>query len=256
MKEAFRDYFVIIIFAFFFCFSLNAKEASDEASENQSCICWFSKDKHNFSIQAACALPLKGDVRNPAPAEELIFAADFDQLRFDSGLKLQSEQLDLTNRLFYMPTFFNSFQTGLGINWHFYRYIDTFTENDLTLLLGFRWFKGPVFTFENAAGLLFKFTSIDAVKEYRPLFFNLSYQLEFLFNWYLLDCMNLWVNVKLQDYFDYPLALSPFAKFGFNIWASPELNLGFDFTLKFVDMFYSAVYLNENILRFTVKVVL
>ena len=115
---------------------------------------------------------------------------------------------------------------------------------------------GPVFTFENAAGLLFKFTSIDAVKEYRPLFFNLSYQLEFLFNWYLLDCMNLWVNVKLQDYFDYPLALSPFAKFGFNIWASPKLNLGFDFTLKFVDMFYSAVYLNENILRFTVKVVL
>ena len=65
--------------------------------------------------------------------------------------------------------------------------------------------------------------------------------------------MSLFVDIE-KKYFLF--ALSPFAKIGFNIWASPDLNLGFDFTLKFVDMFYSAVYLNENILRFTVKVVL
>ena len=60
--------------------------------------------------------------------------------------------------------------------------------------------------------------------------------------------------MNLQDYFDYPLAISPFYKIGMDVAVRKELLLGMDYTLKFVDMFYSAVYLNEQVLRFTVKV--
>ena len=163
---------------------------------------------------------------------------------------------DFTNNIFYMPTFFNTFQTGLGLTWHYYRYTDCFTENDLILSTRFRLIKGPVFTFENAIGFLFKFASIDAIKQYKPLIFNISYHWYLLCNWKLTQKTNVWCAVNLQDYFDYPLAISPFLKFGMNYTLTPGVIAGADYTLKYIDMFFSAVYLNESVLRFTFKVVL
>lgn len=209
----------------------------------------------DLSAQWGVSFPARRDVRNPSPAEDFIVAADFTNLHLDSGIKYQCNQLDLTNRIFYMPHVLDCIQAGGGFTWHFYRYIDVFTENDLTLTGRFRWIAGPVFSFENSLGLLFKFASIDAIKEYKPVIFNLSYQHELLCNWHL-NTTDLWFALNLQDYFDYPLAISPFFKFGVNYATKQNTVLGADLTLKFIDMFFSAVYLNEAVMRFTVKVVI
>lgn len=249
MKKSIKAFFLLILISFLFCFSLSAQQTEKN-------IRWFTPGIPSLSAQWAFSLPFKGDVRNPAPSEDFIVAADFGELRVDSGIKYQFEQLDLTNRVIYMPTFHNAFQAGLGLTWHFYRYINVFTENDVILSARFRWIKGPVFSFENAFGLLFKYAVIDAIKADRSGIFNLSYQVEILCNWKLFQRSDFWFAINLQDYFDYPLAISPFFKLGLDFEATPGLVLGLDYSLKFVDMFYSAVYLNESILRFTFKVVL
>ena len=246
MKKSVRA-FLIFFISSFLSFSLSAQE---------KVIRWFTPGLPDFSAQWGYSVPFRTDLRNPAPSEDFTVAADFGELRLKSGLKYQCEQLDFTNTLIYMPTFFDVFQTGLGINWHFYRYFKEFTENDLTLTARFRLIKGPVFTFENAMGILFKFSSIDAIRQYDSCIYNFSYQHEFLCNFHIQNRADLWFALNLQDYFDYPMAISPFFKFGFDFTATPEIVLGLDYTMKFVDMFFSAVYMNESILRFTFKVVI
>lgn len=248
MKCNSRKLFLVVFLSSLFCFSLIAEE---ESSVN-----WFTKEMQGLSAQWGLSFPSRRDLRNPAPAEDLILAVDFGELRLDSGIKYQSSQLDLTNHIFYMPTFFNKFQTGVGFTWHYYRYFQEFTENDLIFSTRFRWIKGPVFTFENAYGILFKYTSIDAIKDLKPVIFSYSYNFELLCDWKLFRRSDLWCALNLQDYFDYPQAISPFYKVGLNYAANENLILGIDYTLKFVDMFFSAVYLNESVLRFTVKVAL
>lgn len=239
-------FFILIIFKFIY-FPLTAQENK---------INFFTDGKPELNAQWGLSFPARRDLRNPSPSEDFIFAADFNELRLDSGIKYQYSQIDFTNRVIYMPTFFNSFQAGLGTTWHYYRYIKEFSENDLIMTARFRWKKGPVFSLENAFGFLFKFTSIDAIKEYESVIYNFSYQQELLCNWHLFNTANLWIALNLQDYFDYPLAISPFFKFGFNYETKQNTVLGLDFIMKFVDMFFSAVYLNEAILRFSFKVVL
>jgi hypothetical protein len=237
--------FLVFLISSFFCFSLYARESN---------IRWFTPGAPDLSAQWGYSLPFRGDLRNPAPSEDFILAADYGELRLKSGIKYQCNQLDLTNTFIYMPTFFDVFQAGVGINWHFYRYVKEFTENDLTFTGRFRWIRGPVFSFENSLGFLFKFASIDAIRQNQPCIFNFSYQHELLLNWHIFNRADLWFALNLQDYFDYPLAISPFYKFGFDFEAVPGIVLGMDYTMKFVDMFYSAVYMNESILRFTFKV--
>ena len=214
---------------------------------------FFTSGMPALSAQWGLAFPAKRDLRNPSPSEEFIVAADFHELRLDSGIKYQCNQLDFTNRVIYMPTFYNRFQAGAGINWHLYRYVKEFTENDLTLTGRFRWIKGPVFTFENSLGILLKFTSIDVINAFKPVIYNFSYQYELLCNWHL-NATDLWCALNLQDYFDYPLAISPFLKLGYNYTATSGVIFGVDYCLKFIDRFFSAVYINDSILRFTFKV--
>ena len=247
MKKYEKAFFLSLFLLFFINAFLNAQEKKVQ---------WFSTDKKLFSAQWGYSLPFRGDERNPAPSEDFILAADFGELKLDSGIKYQCDQLDLTNRVIYMPTFFNVFQAGFGFTWHFYRYFKEFTENDFIFTTRFRWIKGPVFSFEAASGFFLKFAAIDAIRKYKPYIFNLSYQNELLCNWHIFNRADIWCAINLQDYFDYPLAISPFVKLGLNFEASPEIVLGMDYTMKFIDMFYSAVYMNESLLRFTFKVVL
>ena len=240
-----KSFIVLIIFSFLLI-SLSAQEN----------IKFFTPGMPVLSAQWGLSFPAKRDLRNPSPAEDFIIAADFHELRADSGIKYQANQLDLTNRVIYMPTFCNAFQAGFGFCWHLYRYFDEFTENDLTVTTRFRWIKGPVFSFEQSIGLLFKYAAVDAINEFKPLIYNFSYQHELFFNWHLFNCTDFWMALNLQDYFDYPLAISPFLKFGVNYAARQDAILGVDFTLKFIDMFFSAVYLNEAVLRLTCKVVI
>lgn len=247
IRDGKRFSFIAVLF-FSFCVFLSAQDSGNTT------ISWFTNEMPELSAQWGYSVPFKKDLRQPSAAEDFIIAADFRELRIDTGIKYQFNQLDITNRAVYMPTFNNSFQAGFGLCHHFYRYTKTFTENDIIVSTRFRWIKGPVFLFENAAGFLFKFATIDAVCKNTPCIFNLSYQFELLCKWQLNPSFDFWCAVNLQDYFDYPLAISPFYKIGMNVAVRKELLLGMDYTLKFVDMFYSAVYLNEQVLRFTVKV--
>ena len=238
-----RLFLIILIFSLF-SFSLNAH------------VNFFTPERPALTLQGGLSAPFRGDLRNHEPAFDTSFSADFKELYLDSGIKYQNNQFDFTSRAFYTPTFFNAFQAGLGFTWHIYRYTDTFTENDLLLTARFNWIKGPVFSFKGGGGLLFKFASIDAVKEYKPYIYNMTYNLDFLFNWHVFSKTDLWFALRLQDYYDYPLAISPFIKFGFDYAILPALTFGADYTLKYIDMFFSAVYLNESVLRLSFKVAL
>jgi len=249
MKRGYRVFLLTFLLFIFQAFTL-AAQTEDRA------VNFFTPAKPVITAQWGSAFPFKGDLRNPSPSEDFIISADFKELRFDAGLKYQNEQLDFTNNLYYMPTFNNAFQAGFGFTWHLYRYFKSFTENDFIVTTRFRWIKGPVFSFENGVGFLFKYASIDAVKDKMPLIYNFSYNFDISFNWKLFQKANVWCAVKFQDYFDYPLAISPFYKIGFDLQLEPGLIFGLDYSLKFVDMFFSAVYLNESILHLTMKVVL
>lgn len=244
MQHTSYKLFLVILISSFFTFSLSAD------------INWFTKGSPTLNAEWGYSLPMRRDLRNPVPAEDFTVGVDFRELRLFSGVKYQGNQFDLTNRVIYMPTLNNAFQAGCGFTWHFYRYFEEFTENDLIFNVRFRWFKGPVFSFENAAGFLFKFAAIDAIRDFKPVIFNFSYNWELLCNWHLFNRTDLWTALNLQDFYDYPLAISPIYKLGFGYYVTPEAIFGIDFTMKFVDMFFSAVYMNESIIRLTFKVVL
>ncbi len=237
------------LYFFIFCISLSAQSQTKIVN-------WFTNEIPGISAQWACSVPFSKDLRMSGPAEDFIIAADFKELRFDTGFQYQCRQVDFTSRIFYMPTFFNIFQIGIGLNYHLYRYTKSFTENDFIISGRFRWIKGPVFTCEIAQGFLLKFATVDAVIKRQPVIFNLSYQFELLCSWQIFQPIAFWTSIKLQDYFNYPLAISPIIKFGTDVSVSPGIIFGIDYSLKFIDMFYSAVYLNESVLRFTFKVVL
>ena len=247
MKNCSKKSFLVILIFSVVSIALSAYEKH---------VNWFTAENPEIGIQYGNSIPFNKDLRNPNPSADIIFSADFTELKLDTGFKYQFDQFDLTNRIIYMPTFYDSFQTGIGITHHLYRYSDCFTENDLATTVRFSWIKGPVFTFENSAGFLFKFAFIDSLKYYKPIIYNFAYQFELLCKWHIYDFSDVWCALNLQDYYDYPLAISPFFKFGADFILDPNLTVGVDYTLKYIDMFFSAVYLNESILRFTVKVTL
>ena len=262
MKAGKYRLLTFLFISFFLAFSVNAQTVSDQEEyqnqeENQKkCVNWFTPDNPVIGLQFGSAFPLAKDLRNPYPSADVIFTADFKELYLDAGIKFEFNQYDFSSHVYYMPTFNNSFQLGAGVGYHVYRYHDYFTEHDLSSLLCFRWIKGPVFSLEHNLGFLFKYTAIDAIQRYFPVVFNLTYQFELTGKWKFAPQSDFWCGVKLQDFFDYPLAISPFWKMGVDFALTPDFILGTDLTLKYIDMFFSAVYLNECVLRFTFKVVL
>ncbi len=260
-----RLFVFIIIFISFFTTILTAEPLDDlkdflEIDEDADIpaskkIVWFHTVHPEHSITWAHSFPVKKDLRANTPAEQLIIAYDAKEIRIDAGLQYQANQVDFTTHFFYMPTFYNTFQAGIGLNYHAYRYIDEFYESDFIESLRFRWIRGPVFSLECGAGYLYKIASIDAVKSYSSRIYSFSYHFDLLLNWKIKQVFDLWCSLKLQDYFDYPLAISPFYKLGFDVKCGPNLILGADYSLKFVDMFFSAVYLNQSVARVFCKVV-
>lgn len=248
MKKRKTSFFLFIFILSFFCSKLTA--------QSNKIVNWFTPQTPELSAQWGGSYPFVKDLRKLSPSTDFRISADFHEVLVDAGIQFQSQQIDVTNRVFYMPTFFNSFQAGLGINYHFYRYFKTFTEADLILSTRFRWVKGPVFFCEVAPGLLFKFASIDAIKKDKPVIYNFSYSFDLLCRWQIFQPAAFWCGLNFQDYFDYPLAISPTIKFGFDYKINPDIVFGIDYSLKYIDMFYSAVYLNESLLRLSFKVVL
>ena len=262
-----KRFFVFIIFLSLSLFSMDlTAEPLDDLKEfleidedadvpASKKIVWFHTVDPEHSITWAQSIPIKKDLRANSPAEQIIFAYDAKEIRLDAGFQYQADQFDFATHLFYMPTFYDTFQAGIGINYHLYRYFDEFSESDFIESLRFRWIRGSVFSLECGAGYIYKIASIDAVKSYTNRIYSFSYHFDLLVNWKIKQVFDLWFSLKLQDYFDYPLAISPFYKFGFDVKCAPNLVLGADYSLKYVDMFFSAVYLNQSVARFFCKVV-
>ena len=264
MKKQAFVFLVIILFSSLFCASLSAEPLDDikefleldqeEDIKKKKKVVWFPEAQGQHTITWALAAPMRRDLRSTSPAEQLILSYDARELRFDAGLQYQANQYDFATHLYYMPTIHDICQVGIGINYHYYRYFNEFSERDVIGTLRFRWIKGPVFSFEVGAGYLYKVASIEAVREYTPNIYNFSYNFDFISSWQFTSSFDFWGGLKLQDYFDYPLALSPILKMGMDFKCNPNLTFGFDGSLKFIDMFFSAVYLNETKLRLLCKV--
>ena len=264
MKKQAFVFFVVFLISAFFSVSLAAEPLDDikefleldqeEDIPSSKKIVWFPETSGKYSITWALAAPFRKDLRSTSPAEQLIFSYDARELRIDAGLQYQANQFDFATHLYYMPTIYDICQVGIGINYHYYRYFKEFSERDIIGTFRFRWIKGPVFSFELGAGYLYKVASIDAVREYTSNIYNFSYNFDLITSWQFSPAFDFWCGLKLQDYFDYPLALSPVYKLGMDFQCNPDISFGVDGSFKFIDMFFSAVYLNEAKLRLSLKV--
>jgi len=215
---------------------------------------WFTPGKPELQASVTTALSFKQDLRNDFMFIESYASSDFKELFMDCGLSLQGEKLDFSTGVQYMPLFLNNFRLGIGFNYHFYRYFNVFSENDILLSLKFKWCRTDFFNLDFACGFLFKFSDIDLMHSYKPSLNTSSYFLELSLRWQLTPKLDLYWSAKSIDYFDYPLFGTPFLKTGIDYQFEENLKLNFDFTMKFVDMITSAVYLSECILRTGVKV--
>lgn len=197
---------------------------------------------------------LKRDLRSAPFILDSSFSADFKELYFDCGSALQNQKFDFTTNVYYMPTFYGKFRSGLGIGYHFYRYFNEFSENDILFSLRFCWCKTSFFNVDFSTGFLLKNTIIDAMVNYKSHLFTNSYFLDLRFDWNFTPKFNLWCSISSIDYFDYPLLGTPFFKSGVSYKILDDVGLDLSLSLKFVDMITSAVYLNECILKAGVKV--
>ena len=264
MKKQTHVFFSLFFILLFFCAKLTAEPLNDlkeflEIYEDEDIpaaekIVWFSTEPAEISITWAEKYPFRKDLRSPSPSEEIVFSYDAKEACIDFGFQYQANQLDFATHFFYMPTFYNAFQAGIGLNYHIYRYFKEFTESDFIGSFRFRWIRGPVFSFDLAAGYLYKIAAIDAIREYTQRIYNFSYHFDLILKWKIASVFDFWGGLKLQDYFDYPLAISPLYKIGIDVRCNPNLIWGAECTLKYVDMFFSAVYLNEMSLRLFCKV--
>ena len=215
---------------------------------------FITTEKADFSISFTLADSFRRDLRTEPVMFENYFSADFKELKADCGLAMQDSKIDFTSGVTYLPTFFGWFRGGLGFRQHLYRYINTFTENDLFFSACLEWCKTDFFNAELAGGLALKFTSIDAIKDVKPVVFNFCPFLEIKAKFIMTPKFNVYTSFASYDYFDYPLFATPFFKTGLGYRFDENCAIDCSLTLKFVDMITSAVYLNDCILRTSLKV--
>lgn len=214
----------------------------------------FTNARPDMTASVGISGCLKRDLRAAPFILDSRFSADFKELYFDCGSALQDQKFDFTTNVFYMPTFFEKFRAGVGAGYHFYRYFNEFSENDILFSLRFCWCKTSFFNWNFTAGFLLKNSLIDAMTKYKSSLFTNSYFLDLRFDWNFTPLLNVWCSVSSIDYFDYPLIGTPFFKGGLSYKFLNNVSLDFSLSFKFVDMITSAVYLNECILKTGVKV--
>lgn len=216
---------------------------------------FFSTENPEYVFSAGFGLPYTKDLRMEENPAEFKFSTDFTELYADSGVCFTGNKFDFATHAKYMPTFFDWFRAGFGFTWHYYKYSDIFYENDLIFTHNFTWCKGPVFSFDFEIGFLLKWAVIESVKAFKPYIFTDTYVLGFGFNWKVFDWLKFYLSVKSVDFFDYPNIGTPYFKFGADFRFLQNFGASIDFTLKYVDMFASAVYLSESVTRVSFKVV-
>lgn len=214
----------------------------------------FTNARPDMTASVDLSACLKRDLRAAPFILDSRFSADFKELYFDCGSALQDQKFDFTTNAFYMPTFLEKFRAGLGFGYHFYRYFNEFSENDILFSLRFCWCKTSFFNWSFTAGFLLKNSLIDAMAKYKSSLFTNSYFLDLRFDWNFTPQLKAWCSVSSIDYYDYPLIGTPFFKGGLSYKFIDNVSLDLSLSFKFVDMITSAVYLNECILKTGVKV--
>ena len=210
---------------------------------------FFTLQKPDFTVSTSLAGAIKKDFRSSPVRFDQTFSADMKEIFQDCGFAVQESKLDFVYHLNYMPLFFQCFRFGVGFNYHFYRYFDVFTENDLIFSSRFRWCRTDFFNFDVVAGFMLKFAQIDSIKKYKSIIDNYSFTFEYLCNWNLTPEWTVYASLASIDSFDYPLFGTPFFKGGFCY--KPRKYIGFDTSLsfKFIDMVVSTTYLSQCILK-------
>ena len=214
---------------------------------------FFTPAKPEFTTSAALAAALKKDFRSSPVRFEQTLSADFKELFTDCGYSIQAKKFDFVTHVNYMPTFFQCFRAGLGVNYHFYRYFDTFTENDLIFTTRFKWCRTDFFNMEVAAGIMMKFAMIDSIRQYKPVIDNYCFAFEYLCSWNLTPEWTVYASLASLDYFDYPLFGTPFFKGGVSYHINDNFTVDGSLAFKFIDMIVSTSYLSQSILKAGVK---
>lgn len=217
---------------------------------------FFTKEKPEVTTEFAVAGAFKSEVASSPIIAETKVSVDFHELLIDFGFAVQAHSFDSTNRFFYMPTIQKKsrYAFGVGLNHHWLRYYDTFTENDFLLSGRFHWYKSDFFDMEIAPGLMWKIASIDSIKDSKRAIINFCYLFEYQANFNFTPEFKTYFSLSTMDYFDYPLFGTPFVKIGGSYTFPGNVDLDMSLTMKFVDGIVSAVMLNQCTLRTTVKV--
>ncbi len=210
---------------------------------------FFTPERPELTTSASLAVALKKDFRSSPLRFEQTISADFKELFTDCGYSIQAKKFDFVTHVNYMPTFFKSFRAGIGFNYHFYRYFDTFTENDLIFTTRFKWCRTDFFNMEVAAGIMMKFAMIDSIRQYRPVIDNYCLTFEYLCSWNLTPQWTVYASLASFDYFDYPLFGTPFFKGGATYHIKDNLAINASLSFKFIDMVVSTAYLSQCILK-------
>lgn len=238
MKRTFCVFFSIIFLAFSL-FSQTIK--------------FFTPQKPDFTTTASLAVALKQDFRSSPLRFEQTIAADFKELFVDCGYSIQTSKFDFVNHINYMPLFFNCFKAGVGFNYHFYRYFDTFTENDLIFTTRFKWCRTNFFNMEVAGGFMMKYALIDSIRKYKPIIANYCFTFEYLCKWNLTPEWNIYASFASLDYFDYPLFGTPFFKGGVCYHIKDNFAIDGSLAFKCIDMVIGTANLSQCIFKAGVR---
>ena len=217
-------------------------------------VIFFTPEKPEVTISTVLAGAIKQDMRSGPVRFSQNVCVDMKELCFDTGYAFQDSRFDFTNKISYMPLLFNRFRLGVGVTHHFYRYYETFSENDFLFSTRFRWCSTDFFNLDLAFGLQLKIATIDSIKDKKPAIVNPCLFLDYKARWNFTEKFTLFAGFSTVDYFDYPLFGTAFFKGGVTYRPRKEFDFDIALTFKFIDMVVSAVSLNECILDIGTKV--
>lgn len=214
----------------------------------------FTPEKPEITASFELAGALKQDMRSAPVRFDQNISVDLKELRFDSGIAFQDSRFDFTNKIDYIPLFINRFRLGFGITYHFYRYYNVFSENDFLFATRFRWCSTDFFTMDLALGMQMKIASIDSITAYKGFITNICFFLDYTARWNFTEKFTGYAALSTVDFYDYPLFGTIFFKGGISYKIRKNFGLDASLSFKFIDMYISAVSLNQCILQAGVKV--
>ena len=175
---------------------------------------------------------------------------NFQELYGSLGYCITDNNIDFTTQLRYSPTFWNFLKIGTETVYHFYKYTDYFVEHDLLMDLFLNVDIGQLFQITFTSGLFCKFSIVDAVKEYIPVFTDVEINFNFIFSFFPSSAWDLYWTFGTYSYYDYPLFLSAFFSTGAE-WEflREKISLGLELETKWYDF----LVVSKNVGQLNIK---